>query len=292
MTTPADSPISDSALSWARRALKVTAAAADLVRRHPSGVVVLIYHRVGRRTSTAVDLPTAQFEEQMAELGESGRVITLDRAIDLLAVASPVPVDAGDGSGPPDMPVVVTFDDGTADLADLATPVLARHAVPASLYLATDFVDRSVVFRGNGTPLSWAAIQDMTSTGLWSIESHTHAHVLLDRAPDSAVAADLDRSIDLIAEHTGRVPRHFAYPKALAGTPSAERAVRARFRSAALAGTRVNVFGATDPWHLARTPIQVDDGMGWFRRKATGGMRVEDDLRRLLNRFRYRSAQT
>jgi hypothetical protein len=31
--------------------------------------------------------------------------------------------------------------------------------------------------------------------------------------------------------------------------------------------------------------------MTWFRRKAAGGLRTEDDLRRVLNRVRYRSVE-
>src|SRR6185312_15706382 len=138
----------------------------------------------------------------------------------------------------------------------------------------------------------WAALADMTSTGLWQIGSHTHTHALLDRLPDDEIAHELDRSIALIGDHLGAPPAHFAYPKALAPSPAADLAVRCRFRSAALAGTRVNRFGATDPWLLARTPIQVDDGERWFRRKAVGGMAFEDDLRRTVNRVRYASART
>jgi hypothetical protein len=32
--------------------------------------------------------------------------------------------------------------------------------------------------------------------------------------------------------------------------------------------------------------------MRWFRRKAAGGMTLEDDVRRLVNRRRYRGAIT
>ena len=72
---------------------------------------------------------------------------------------------------------------------------------------------------------------------------------------------------------------HFAYPKALPASGAVEDEVRARFRSAAVAGTVPNRFGHTDPYRLARSPIQVGDP-GWaFRRKARGGMRLEDDLR-------------
>jgi hypothetical protein len=76
------------------------------------------------------------------------------------------------------------------------------------------------------------------------------------------------------------------------GSPAADAAVRARFDSAAVAGTQVNAYGNTDPYRLARSPIQVSDGMRWFRRKATGGMRFEDDVRRLVNRKRYAGATT
>ena len=66
---------------------------------------------------------------------------------------------------PDDAPIVVTFDDGTADLAEVATPILVRHGVPATVYLATRYVDEGIDFPDDGTPLSWAAVRDMASTG-------------------------------------------------------------------------------------------------------------------------------
>jgi hypothetical protein len=85
---------------------------------------------------------------------------------------------------------------------------------------------------------------------------------------------------------------HFAYPKSLPPSAGADRAVRARFRSAALAGTRPNRYGRTDPYRLARSPIQAGDEMRWFRAKVAGGMAFEDDVRRALNRWRYSGAET
>jgi peptidoglycan/xylan/chitin deacetylase (PgdA/CDA1 family) len=287
LTVPERSRLTATAISWTRQVVKATAAGVDRVRPPGPGVVVLIYHRVGARSKMTVDLPADLFDRQMAELAASGRVVTLDRAIDLLTGPRP---DGGDADGLP--PVVVTFDDGTTDLVDVATPILERHGVPATLYLATDYVDRRLSFRAEGLAMSWADVRDLAAGGVWTMESHTHTHALLDRTPDDQVAGELDRSIDLIGEHTGRAPAHFAYPKALAGTPAADRAVRERFRSAALAGTRINRFGATDPWRLARSSIQIGDGMTWFRHKAAGGLHAEDDLRQVLNRVRYRSVET
>ena len=57
-------------------------------------------------------------------------------------------------------------------------------------------------------------------------------------------------------------------------------------------GTRVNRYGATDPYRLARSPVQVSDGDRWFRHKVAGGLGFEDTLRRALNRRRYAGAST
>jgi hypothetical protein len=50
--------------------MKVTAAAADLVRRPRRGLVVLIYHRVGRRTPIEVDLVAESTDGAALLIGE------------------------------------------------------------------------------------------------------------------------------------------------------------------------------------------------------------------------------
>jgi peptidoglycan/xylan/chitin deacetylase (PgdA/CDA1 family) len=272
-----------SASPLVRRLVKSAAAAADTVRRPGSGVVVLIYHRVGGGSGLELDLPLDLFEAQAAALAASRRVVPLGDA--LARLAAPV---ATDGPGP----VVLTFDDGTVDFVDRALPILERHRLPVTLYAATSFIDEGRAFPGDGCPVSWQGLADARATGLVEVGSHTHGHRLLDRLPPSEVAGELDRSIALIAEHLGQPPLDFAYPKAVAGSAAADRAVRARFRSAALAGTRPNPIGATDPYRLARSPIQRSDGQRWFERKLDGGMAAEDALRRRLNRWRYAAATT
>lgn len=267
----------------AARAVKGLATTADRVHRPSRGVVVLIYHRVGGRSGLEIDLPLDLFDAQMATLAADGRVTTLDDA--LAALASPVTPSGAD-------PVVVSFDDGTADFADAAMPVLERYRIPATLYVATQFVEERRAFPAGGDPISWSALADAHATGLLTVGSHTHTHALLDRIADEQVDDELDRSIGLIGDRLGAGVEHFAYPKATAGSPAADHAVRARFRSAALAGTRPNPYGGTDPYRLARSPIQVADGMRWFRHKSDGGMALEDALRRLLNRRRYAGATT
>jgi peptidoglycan/xylan/chitin deacetylase (PgdA/CDA1 family) len=264
------------------RALKTSAEAADRLRGPKRGIVVLIYHRVGAGSGLELDLPLARFEEQMAELAAGGRVATLDRALELLAAPEP----------PADDPVVVTFDDGPADFADVTLPVLERHQVPVTMYLATAFIEEQRAFPYGAPPVSWAAMRDTVSTGLVTVGSHTHNHALLDRIPADQIAMELDTSVSLIEDRLGLTPVHFAYPKSVPPSSGADQAVRARFRSAALAGTRPNRYGSTDPFRLARSPIQAGDEMRWFRAKAAGGMGFEDDVRRTVNRWRYSGAES
>lgn len=264
--------------------VKAAAAAADGIRHPRPGLVVLLYHRVDAGTGASIDLDRGSFDEQMAVLAEGFTPVTLDDGLARLTG------DARVASDRP--PVVVTFDDGTADFADHALPILAAHRVPATVYVVTGLVGSDRPFSDGVPMLSWAALADAASTGLVTVGSHTHNHRLLDDAEAALAVDELDRSIAAIGDRLGSAPRHFAYPKAQAGSAAADTAVRQRFASAALAGTRANRFGATDPYRLARSPIQVADGMRWFERKARGGMELEDRLRRRLDARRYADVTT
>lgn len=265
----------------AKRFVKQAAIACDAVIKPPSGVTVLIYHRVGGGSDSAVDLPLSTFEDQLEHLVRHHRVVPLDTAVEELAGP------AADGVS---SSVVLTFDDGTRDFDEVVVPALVRHRVPATLYLATQFIDEHVDFPWGAPPTSWAALRDAVSTGLVTVGSHTHSHRLLDRLEPPAIETDLDRSVELIGAQLGSAPQHFAYPKAVPGSPAAEVAVRRRFRSAALASGRVNRPGRTDLHRLWRTPVQRTDSAEHFAAKAAGGLRLEGELRALLARARYRRA--
>ena len=43
---------------------------------------------------------------------------------------------------------------------------------------------------------------------------------------------------------------------------------------------------------LSRSPIQRGDGMKYFEEKVAGGMALEDTVRRVANKWRYRGATT
>jgi peptidoglycan/xylan/chitin deacetylase (PgdA/CDA1 family) len=161
------------------------------------------------------------------------------------------------------------------------------------MYVATQFVDQQCPFPWGAPPASWAGLRDVVATGLVSIGSHTHTHRLLDRSGPSPaeVGDDLDRSIALIAEQVGVVAHDSAYPKAVPPSPGAEVQVRQRFRSAALAGNRVNRPGRVDLLRLWRTPVQRSDSDAVFASKARGGMRLDGALRAAAGTVRYRGLE-
>lgn len=264
-----------------RTAAKKLAFVLDDVARSAVGSVVLAYHRVGGHTASPVDLDRSMFRRQMAHVRAACAVDTADSYVAHHERGQAAPTDQ-------QQRVLLTFDDGTADFLDEVVPVLVEYDLPAIVYVATSHIDSQTNFPADGKPMSWAGLRDAASTGLVTVGAHTHTHRLLDRCSVAEVADELDRSNARIEDEIGEVPTHFAYPKAVRAGGLAEREVKKRYRSAAIAGTRPNVPGRTDLHRLHRSPIQVADGWEGFQRKISGGMRFEDDVRRLLNRYRYR----
>ena len=271
-------------------AVKICARTLDLIHRPQPGITVLIYHRIGAGTASAVDVPSEMFRRQLAYLARETEVIDIEQAVGLLRVRAPRR-QADDPS--PDRPetkqqVVITFDDGTRDWIDHALPLLVEYRVPATFYVATAFVEANKPLPNGDPPVSWRGLAEAVSTGLITVGSHTHNHLLLNKANALTAKQEIDSSIALIEDRLAVPCEHFAYPKALAGSPAAEIEVRSRFRSAALGGGRPNPYIGADPYRLTRTPVQDADGIRWFEHKARGGMQLEGRLRDQVSPRRYR----
>ena len=261
-------------------ALKVGASVHDLVVRQDAGVVILAYHQVGGGTESSVDLPIDVFRRQMEWIAEHLTVVGLDDAAQLLAKPS-------DGTSR----VVLTFDDGTADYLDNAVAILAELGLPSTVYVATKFVDESQRFPWGAPPLSWQALRDAKQTGLVTIGGHTHEHLVMSQLGHEEAMNDLTRSNELIAEHTGAAPAHFAYPKGVLGSSGAASAVKKLYATAAGGRVGPNIAQQSDLYALRRSPIQTLDRQVWFRRKARGGLVFEGVARESLNHLRYRHAR-
>lgn len=247
------------------------------VRPTAASVVTLIYHRVGQRSPSPVDLDSATFDRQLDVLADSGRVVALDEAINRLG-GTGGREDADDHGRTTARAIVLTFDDGTSDWPDVVMPALVERGLPATFYVSTEFVERQQPFPDDGAPVSWSGLADMVATGLATIGSHTHTHRVMHNLSESAAREEVDRSVELVENRLGLTPRHFAYPKAVAASPAAEVVVRRRFDSAVLAGNRVATAGS-DLHRLGRHALTVADDEKSFGRKTDGGMLLEGWLR-------------
>ncbi|QDZ28999.1 polysaccharide deacetylase family protein [Noviherbaspirillum sp. UKPF54] len=107
-----------------------------LGRSAPAGkdarLSILIYHRVLREPDPLfpLEVDTTTFDRQMRLLAEFFNVLPLREAVGRLH----------SGQLPP-RAACVTFDDGYADNAELAFPILKKHGIPATFFIATGFLD-------------------------------------------------------------------------------------------------------------------------------------------------------
>lgn len=257
---------------------------ASTLQTMAAGVTILAYHRFGARTPVSVDLPVGQVADQFDWIQACAVPLSLDAATEDLV--------AGQRYNDSRPRVVLTADDGTADWVDVLLPILVERRLPMTWYVATRFVDDSDSFPYDGTPISWAGLREAASTGLVTVASHTHSHAVMTRLDGASAAQELDRSVQRIEDELGVPCLHFAYPKALLPSAEADREVRRRFLSAALAGNRVNVPGRCDPARLGRTPIKRSDDAGRFMTKLHGGRRLEGWLRERYDLVRHHDAVT
>ncbi|WP_406280262.1 polysaccharide deacetylase family protein [Embleya sp. NBC_00896] len=245
-----------------RATLKRGLAATALARDPAPGATLLIYHRVGGGSNDELDLPAAAFRDQL-DLLPREHVVSLDVAVDRLAAGEKTPS------------IVLTFDDGFADVYANAWPELRRRALPFTLYLATGCIGAEMRWEGStgtsaGSPaLTWGQITEMAESGLATIGNHTRSHA----RPEVLTATELDDASDDIESRLGIRPAHFAYTWGIA-VPDMEHALRCRFRSAATGVLGRNLPGC-DPIRLRRVPVRRTDPPAFFRAKLGGRLAQE-----------------
>lgn len=254
-----------------RRGLKRGLAAVDRPRQRAasaSGATVLIYHRVGGGTPDERDLPTREFEDQVDALTRQ-RVVPLDTALDELA--------AGDDSPK----VVLTFDDGFAEVYANAWPLLREAGLPFTLYVTTRYLDGTMHWPGStsrhpGAALSWTQLEELATSPLVTIGNHTHTHA----RPEDLTVEELDRCSELLEQRLEIVPEHYCFTWGIP-VPQASDLLAARFRSAAT-GTVGRNTPDTDPMLLHRVPVRGTDPLPFFEAKLRGGLGAERTYNRIV----------
>ena len=133
-------------------------------RRSGSSATVLMYHSVPEPAEEPWLDPRSchrpeLFDRQMSFLARHRNVVSIDRLVEMLEAAEPFPPGT----------VAITFDDGYRNNLRVAAPILADHGLPATVYLATDLVDRG---RNQWIDVVYSAFRARTTDELDLTDQH------------------------------------------------------------------------------------------------------------------------
>ena len=253
-------------------------------------IPILNYHSVSYTPApwiAAYTVTPDDFERQLDAVVAGGRTaVSVSRLADASAGHRALPRD----------PVVITFDDGFADFADVAAPALAARGLPCTFYAATGSLEgegpRETVFPPH-LMVSWSQLPELEEQGV-EIGAHSHTHRDLDLADPRIAADEVIRSKELLEDALGHEIRSFAYPYGHF-TPRLRHVVaECGFDSACAVRGRLSRVG-DDLFALARLPLlagtTVEEVSAWVAgrgarvasaRPDTLGIRTDRLYRRVL----------
>jgi peptidoglycan/xylan/chitin deacetylase (PgdA/CDA1 family) len=177
-------------------------------RTRPSRLPVLTFHRVLAAgpdyafDDGVVDTDPLSFERQLAVIREHFSPVTLADVRSFLDADRPLPRN----------PVMITFDDGYLDNLHVALPLLRRHRVPATFFIATDYVTHRRVFwwdriahvvkssraRTIALDYPWPVVLDVSSGASRAVTIRS-----LLRTVKRTVGLDLERFLDEVTRAAG-----------------------------------------------------------------------------------------
>ncbi|WP_261300809.1 polysaccharide deacetylase family protein [Paenibacillus andongensis] len=164
-------------------------------RQHEIAIPVLNYHSIGVEPGNTYVLHPDMFARQM----------------DFLAAHHFTPLTLGDFARilekkqpSPERPVLLTFDDGYANNAEVALPILQRHGFPATLFLSPGFI-------GQPGYLNWPQVKELSAAG-WDIVPHGMTHPHLPQLSIEQQREEITESRRRIEQALGKSADVFAYP--------------------------------------------------------------------------------
>lgn len=186
---------------------RMAAATGYYQRRFSSPVVVTAFHRVNDLipedgltcSSEKFEKFCQYFREHFRVLPFSEQVAGLRRGVDVRGTLS------------------ITFDDGYLDNYEVAVPILRRYGLPATFFVATDFIGSNKVApwdKGLNRSMQWMDwdhVRKISDYG-FEIGCHTASHLDLGVADHDTVKSELIRSRKILEEKLGKPVNLFAYP--------------------------------------------------------------------------------
>ncbi|MEZ6135339.1 MAG: polysaccharide deacetylase family protein [Pirellulaceae bacterium] len=187
----------------------------------PNSFGILMYHRVcevpSRHCPPMYSVTPAVFRQQLTWLLDHGyQAWPLDKLLAAKDLGEPLP----------ERVFAVTFDDGYANNFTQAWPILEELQIPATIFLATAYIDSDQPFpfdawmqdkdpssqpRDCWVPLTLAQCRQMQSSGLIQFGCHTHTHADF-RSHPNRLKEDLALSLEFMEEELSVHQPPFSYP--------------------------------------------------------------------------------
>jgi O-antigen/teichoic acid export membrane protein/peptidoglycan/xylan/chitin deacetylase (PgdA/CDA1 family) len=241
------------------------------------GFGILTYHRVVDR-SRGVESPTINVTPRRLRQQLEGLLLRGFQAWPLRAI-----LEACRESRPiPPNVFAVTFDDGFENNLHCALPILEELRIPATIFLATAFLDSERPFpfdnwSGTGStrvaaaswrPLSTAQCRELLTHDLIDLGVHTHTHgVFTERVEE--FRWDLSVSIDILKDCFGISHPTFSFPYGIT-TPELIAAARQAGVSCALSTRPERIHRSLDPFHWGRFTASDLDTAATLAAKLSG----------------------
>ncbi len=219
-------------------------------------IPILAYHNFTKDESSSYRINIIEFEKQMNYLATHNySVISLSELIKGLR----------DSQLPP-KPVVITIDDGFKSTFTLAYPILKKYNFPATLFLYTNFIEKS------SFSLTWEEIREMTKNNI-EIGSHTLSHCNLLRYKENEdydtyitrVKKEIFLSKEILEGKIGGKVKFFAYPYGVYSPIIKNLVIQAGYEGILNANNMNNTIN-TNPWSLNRQIIYGNNSFKSFVR--------------------------
>jgi len=164
-------------------------------------VPILCYHQIrdyrptDSRTSKDYIVPPSVFLEQIKMLADSGyHTILPDQLYDYLTR----------GTGLPEKPIMLTFDDTDLDQYNIAVPAMKNYGYKGVFFIMT-------VSLGKKHYMSKDQVKELADAG-HVIGSHTWDHHNVKKYQGEDWVTQIDKPTRQLEAITGRRPKYFAYP--------------------------------------------------------------------------------
>jgi peptidoglycan/xylan/chitin deacetylase (PgdA/CDA1 family)/GT2 family glycosyltransferase len=274
-------------LAFLRGAVREAGSYRALKMAYAMRLPVLLYHNVGPARAARfpqLTISPERFERQMRWL--SARGYTTIRSRDWIAWVN-------QGVALPPKPVLLTFDDGYADLATYAFPVLRRYGFTAEVFVVTRPPWGTNAWDHDGHP-GTHALMTPDDIGRWSRDgihfgAHSRTHPDLTTLSAAELQEQIDGSAADLVSITGEMPTAFAYPYGYCDA-TVEDAVKSRFRCAYSVEPGLNDL-SIDLFALKRVAVPHDRGLVDFACRVALGWSPVAELRSVIRiRSRVRKA--